>query len=106
MFVCPICKAKFENLNDYTKHINDENAKSKKSEQKAIDAEKKALVDKIDIKYNELKNLINEFNKKYTKEYYVSELKHVNKRDINFPELSAASDDEVVDLFVKALFGE
>lgn len=112
MFVCPICKKQFENLDDYAKHISGENATDKKAKQQAADDEKKKLADKIEAKYSELKKLIAEFNKKYDKEYYASELKHVNKRDkrdikgSSFPEFSSEPDDDLATLFCKALFGD
>ena len=109
MFVCPICKKQFENLDDYAKHISGENATDKKAKQQAIDNEKKQLAEKIEAKYNELKKLIAEFNKKYDKEYYASELKHVNKREIkdsSFSKFSSEPDDDLATLFCKALFGD
>lgn len=109
MFVCPICKKKFENLDEYTMHINEENKSDKAKAKKDKELEKKAASEKIYQLYAELKELINKFNETYKNDssYFHSELKYVNKRTFeSFPEYSSESNTELADLFCKALFGD
>ena len=86
MFKCPICNKDFNTLEEYAKHITEENAKAKTEAKARAEKERLAKIKDMenDIKatYEKLKNLVNEYNK-VSQAKYLCELGHYDSKTMD-----------------------